>query len=178
MEKYFSMVIKNETQILVLAGHLNALSQQNYQIVVSFNGKIYNFGYVRGLEIKGSTFFLMPLIISTLIIFNTILGSIYERKREISILSLVGLSPIEISVMFIAKTTEYAILSVVIGIMWGFILYAFPFISWHIAGVPYSFLPVTWVDMGNFIEQFMPGAIFGIATDFTLYFSGFSCQQV
>lgn len=119
--KIFSMVIKNEneTQMLVLAGRLNALSQQNYQVVVSFNGKIYNFGYVRGLEIKGSTFFLMPLIISTLIIFNTILGSIYERKREISILSLVGLSPIEISVMFIAETAEYAILSVVIGYLGG-----------------------------------------------------------
>lgn len=61
----------------------------------------------------------------------------------------------------------------VIGIVWGFVLYAFPFISWHIAGVPYSFLPVPWVDMGNFIEQFMPGAIFGIATDLTVYFSGF-----
>jgi hypothetical protein len=61
----------------------------------------------------------------------------------------------------------------VIGMVWGFVLYAFPFISWHIAGVPYSFLPVPWVDMGNFIEQFMPGAIFGIATDLTAYFTGF-----
>jgi len=121
--KIFSMVIKNEneTQMLVLAGHLNALSQQNYQIVVSFNGKIYNFGYVRGLEIKGSTLFLIPLTISTLIIFNTILGSIYERKREISTLSLVGLSPLEITGTFIAETAEYAILSVVIGYLGGII---------------------------------------------------------
>ena len=65
------------------------------------------------------------------------------------------------------------ILGGVVGAVWGFVLYAFPFISQHVAGIPYSFIPVPWVDMTNLLEQYMPGAIFGIATDLTAYFSGF-----
>ncbi len=119
--KIFSIAVKseNKTQMLILADHLNTLSQQEYQVTVFFNGSLYKFGYVKGLSIKGTSLFLMPLIISVLIIFNTVLGSVYERKREISILSLVGLAPSEISMMFIAEAAEYAILSVVIGYLGG-----------------------------------------------------------
>lgn len=61
----------------------------------------------------------------------------------------------------------------VIGAIWGFVLYAWPFISANVSGIAVSIVPIPWVDLGNVMERFMPGALFGIATDLTAFFSGF-----
>ena len=59
---------------------------------------------------------LLPSIIIVLIIMNTGLGAIYERRREVDILSAVGLSPIHVAGLFLAEF-------VIIGVISGFIGY-------------------------------------------------------
>jgi len=61
----------------------------------------------------------------------------------------------------------------VIGAIWAFALYAWPFVSTNVSRIPFSLVPVPWVDFSNVMEGFMPGALFGIATDLTAFFSGF-----
>jgi ABC-type antimicrobial peptide transport system permease subunit len=73
---------------------------------------------VMGLE------FQMPLIVEcTLIILCVMLGSIYERTKDIFIYSAVGLSPLHVTTLFIAEATVYAIISALMGyllaITWG-----------------------------------------------------------
>ena len=43
------------------------------------------------------------------------IGSVYERKREIGIYTSVGLAPSHVSFLFIAEAMAFAVLSVVLG---------------------------------------------------------------
>jgi hypothetical protein len=58
---------------------------------------------------------LIPLVISIFIVLNTMIGSVYERKREIGIYTSVGLAPSHVSFLFIAEAMAFAVLSVVFG---------------------------------------------------------------
>ena len=57
----------------------------------------------------------IPLVISVLIVLNTMIGSVYERKGEIGIYTSVGLAPSHVSFLFIAESLAFAVLSVVLG---------------------------------------------------------------
>jgi hypothetical protein len=58
---------------------------------------------------------IIPLIISVCIVLNTMIGSVYERKREIAVYTSVGLAPSHVSFLFIAEALAFAVLSVVFG---------------------------------------------------------------
>ncbi len=58
---------------------------------------------------------IIPLIISVFIVLNTMIGSVYERKREIGIYTSVGLAPSHVSFLFIAEAMALAVISVVLG---------------------------------------------------------------
>jgi hypothetical protein len=58
---------------------------------------------------------IIPLIISVFIVLNTMIGSVYERKREIAIYTSVGLAPSHVSFLFIAEAMALAVISVVLG---------------------------------------------------------------
>jgi hypothetical protein len=58
---------------------------------------------------------IVPIIISVFIVLNTMIGSVYERKREIGIYTSVGLAPSHVSFLFIAEALALAVISVVLG---------------------------------------------------------------
>jgi len=58
---------------------------------------------------------LIPLGISVFIVLNTMISSVYERKREIAVYTSVGLAPSHVSFLFIAEALAFAVLSVVFG---------------------------------------------------------------
>jgi hypothetical protein len=58
---------------------------------------------------------IIPLAISVAIVLNTMIGSVYERKREIAVYTSVGLAPSHVSFLFIAEALAFAVLSVVFG---------------------------------------------------------------
>ncbi len=57
----------------------------------------------------------IPMVISVFIVLNTMIGSVYERKREIGIYTSVGLAPSHVSFLFIAEALAFAVISVVLG---------------------------------------------------------------
>lgn len=67
------------------------------------------------LSYSGVPNIIIPLIISVLIVLNTMIGSVYERKREIGIYTSVGLAPSHVSFLFVAEALAFAVLSVVSG---------------------------------------------------------------
>jgi len=69
--------------------------------------------------ISGIGNILVPLAISALIVFNTMLGAVYERTREIWIYGSVGLSPMHIGSLFMAESCVFATVSTVIGYLVG-----------------------------------------------------------
>ncbi|MFA5858096.1 MAG: FtsX-like permease family protein [Elusimicrobiota bacterium] len=61
----------------------------------------------------------VPILIAALIVLNTMLGSVYERIREISTFSAVGLAPVHISMLFIAEACVYATIGAIAGYLLG-----------------------------------------------------------
>ncbi len=58
---------------------------------------------------------IIPLLISVLIVLNTMISSVYERKGEIAVYTSVGLAPSHVSFLFVAEAMALAVVSVVIG---------------------------------------------------------------
>lgn len=67
------------------------------------------------ISYAGAPNILAPLLISALIVLNTMIGSVFERKREIATYASVGLAPSHIGFLFMAESLAFAVLSVTIG---------------------------------------------------------------
>jgi len=57
----------------------------------------------------------IPLVISVLIVLNTMISSVMERKREIAVYTSVGLAPSHVSFLFVAEALAFGVLAVVLG---------------------------------------------------------------
>ncbi len=64
---------------------------------------------------SGMANIVIPLLLSALIVLNTMIGSVYERKGEIAVYTSVGLAPSHVSFLFVAETLAFGVLSVVVG---------------------------------------------------------------
>ena len=61
----------------------------------------------------------VPILIAALIVLNTMMGSVYERFREIGIYSAVGLAPNHIAALFLAEAAVFATVGAVFGYLIG-----------------------------------------------------------
>jgi ABC-type antimicrobial peptide transport system permease subunit len=127
-----TIIIPHRT-LLALGGHLKGVamrprSQASTQAVARdlvdrfglslFSGEsegtfLYNASDT--MSYSGVPNILIPLVISIFIVLNTMISSVYERKREIGIYTSVGLAPSHVSFLFIAEALAMAVLSVVLG---------------------------------------------------------------
>jgi hypothetical protein len=80
---------------------------------ISYYGK-----RTRARSSEGFLALLIPLLIAAFTVFNTMRGSVYERKDEIYVYNAVGIAPNHIFFMFMAEACVYA----VIGAMLGYLL--------------------------------------------------------
>ena len=71
---------------------------------------------------SGMSNLFIPILIASLIVLNTMMGSVYERFREIGVYSSVGLAPGHIAWLFLAESCVYAVLGVVAGYLTGQII--------------------------------------------------------
>jgi ABC-type antimicrobial peptide transport system, permease component len=67
------------------------------------------------LSYSGMGNVLIPSIIAILIVLNTMVGSVVERKREIAVYTSVGLAPPHVSSLFIAEALAFGVISAVTG---------------------------------------------------------------
>jgi len=77
--------------------------------------KLYLLTVARSVMTIGMREQSIALAIVGLTIFNLMLSSVYERRRELHIFSSVGLNPLQISLMFIAEAFVYALIGSLIG---------------------------------------------------------------
>jgi hypothetical protein len=62
---------------------------------------------------------LVPTFLGFVMVLGTMLGSVYERRREIFVYNSVGLSPANVSSLFLAEAGVYAILGASLGYLLG-----------------------------------------------------------
>ncbi|HEV2473031.1 MAG TPA: ABC transporter permease, partial [Chthonomonadales bacterium] len=82
-------------------------------------GKIDRYSSIAATSSRGMELVFVPILIASLIVLNTMLGSVFERVREIHIFSSIGLAPSHIGMLFIAESMVYAILGSVAGYLLG-----------------------------------------------------------
>ncbi|MGN6725254.1 MAG: ABC transporter permease, partial [Tepidisphaeraceae bacterium] len=70
-------------------------------------------------SIGGGANVMIPLAIGGLIIFNTMMGSIAERKREIHVYTSLGLAPLHVGALFVAEAMTYGLIGSVFGYIIG-----------------------------------------------------------
>ncbi len=76
---------------------------------------VYLYNQNESMQYSGVPNILIPLFISILIVLNTMISSVYERKNEIAIYTSVGLAPSHVSFLFVAEALALAVISVVLG---------------------------------------------------------------
>lgn len=82
-------------------------------------GRVVLYSSRGSISVQGLKGLLVPIIIAALIVFNTMLGSVYERTREIGIYAAVGLAPVHISALFLAESCVYATMGSILGYLLG-----------------------------------------------------------
>ena len=88
-------------------------------LYAGMNNAIFRYSSIAGTSSKGFHMVSILVLIAALIVLNTMLGSVYERVREIGIFSSIGLAPTHIAVLFMAEAMVYAILGAVAGYVLG-----------------------------------------------------------
>ena len=79
------------------------------------NGQNHRFSAIGATSSQGLVNIIIPILIAALIVLNTMLGSVYERVKEIAIFSSIGLSPVNIGMLFVAEAVVYGIIGAVSG---------------------------------------------------------------
>jgi len=82
-------------------------------------GKIERYSSIATTSGRGLELVFFPILIASMIVLNTMLGSVFERVKEIHIFSSIGLAPTHIGMLFIAEAMVYAILGSVAGYLLG-----------------------------------------------------------
>ncbi|MDA0321942.1 MAG: hypothetical protein O2923_04400 [Verrucomicrobia bacterium] len=69
----------------------------------------------RARTLGGLLELLVPLLIAALTVFNTMRGSVYERREEIYVYNAVGIAPNHVFFMFMAEAAVYAVMGAMLG---------------------------------------------------------------
>jgi len=88
-------------------------------LYAGIGNSIYRYSSIAASSSKGFSNVFIPVLIAALIVLNTMLGSVFERVKEIGIFSSIGLAPNHIAILFIAESLVYANLGAVSGYVVG-----------------------------------------------------------
>lgn len=70
-------------------------------------------------SIGGLAKIVVPILLCILIVANTMMGTVDERKGEVQMLGAVGLSPSQISLLLLSEATVFSVLGIVFGLFSG-----------------------------------------------------------
>jgi len=89
---------------------------QEYTVYVSRSGIVTNYFLGFRYEAKGAAEIIIPITMVVLNVAAVMLTSVYERRKEMQVLTLVGLNPVHIGTVFVAE-------AIVVGLVGGGIGY-------------------------------------------------------
>ena len=98
-------------------GNISARLADRYQLLLFHGGETSTWLHYSSsaLSYGGMGNVLIPSVIAILIVLNTMVGSVVERKREIAVYTSVGLAPPHVSSLFIAEALAFGVISAVTG---------------------------------------------------------------
>jgi len=114
-----SLAVEFAKQQEVLATLKKLVPRLGFNLYAGQGKVIDKWSAVAGTSVGGLADLAVPIIIAALIVLNTMLGSVYERVKEIHIFSSLGLAPNHIGTLFMAEAFVYAVLGAVFGYLVG-----------------------------------------------------------
>ncbi|MEM2888536.1 MAG: M28 family peptidase [Candidatus Bathyarchaeia archaeon] len=114
-----SVALKFDDQNRTLDIANNLARNLNVFVYAGINGTIHQTSRTVTSRSMGLQFFLIPLILGSAVILNSMLGAINERLKEIRTFNSLGLSPTGITLFFFAEAITYSIIGAVIGYLIG-----------------------------------------------------------
>ncbi len=84
-------------------------------VYVGAQGSVRLYRRSQAINVQGWSNIIVPLAIAILVMLDTMLGNVYERTREFSILGTLGLSPMEVAALLFGESLVYAILGGFLG---------------------------------------------------------------
>lgn len=91
----------------------------NRSMFVHENGELSLLTTRAQINLAGLFKVVLPVILCILIVMNTMLGAVDERKGEVNMLGAIGLSPRQISFLILSESTVYSILGILFGTFMG-----------------------------------------------------------
>ena len=91
------------------------LERTGKQAYYALDGVSYSGSRKRTRTLGGMIELLVPIIIAALAVFNTMRGSVYERRDEIYVYNAVGIAPNHVFFMFMAEALVYAVMGAMLG---------------------------------------------------------------
>jgi hypothetical protein len=122
------------------------MSRVALTVFVGHGDQVEVYSSIGGTSISGVTNLVIPILVAALIVLNTMIGSVYERSREIGIYNSVGLTPKHIGALFMAESAVFATLGAVTGYLIGQVL-AMVFVQTNLLSginLNYSSLSAIW----------------------------------
>jgi len=116
------VLLKDKAQTDAVA---NALQTANYDVLTWNDMNEFIIQYEDLANQYISILYLIVLAITATVIINTLIMSVFERTREIGILSAIGMKGRRIMAMFMAETTLLAIGGILVGLVLGILVVYF-----------------------------------------------------
>jgi len=113
----------------------NFISKLAVILFVGTENKVYVYSSIGLTSLSGLSNLIIPILIAAMIVLNTMLGSVYERLREIGTYSAVGLAPVHIASLFLAESGVFAVMGAVAGYLLGQILTKFLIVTGLLKGL-------------------------------------------
>ncbi|MBI4531582.1 MAG: ABC transporter permease, partial [Candidatus Latescibacteria bacterium] len=133
------------------------MSRVALTMFVGHGEKVVVYSSIGSTSLSGVGNLLVPILIAALIVMNTMMGSVYERFREIGIYSSVGLAPIHVGALFLAEASVYATIGAVMGYLIGQVI-AMVAVSYGVLtgiSLNYSSLSAVWSTLVVMITVFL-----------------------
>jgi hypothetical protein len=92
-----------------------------YLTFLSVDGRVFAYSKRWTFSVLGWEYQTIPLVIVALSVFNFMLASLYERRRDIAIFGAIGLSPMHIVIMFLSEVLVYALVGGIFGFLFGLV---------------------------------------------------------
>jgi hypothetical protein len=109
--------LPDETHVKQLSDELTR--RFSLALFAGFDGGVRLVSASNLASVSGAGEVAIPLAIAGLIIFNTMMGSIAERKREIHVYTSLGLAPLHVGALFVAEALTYGLIGTVFGYIIG-----------------------------------------------------------
>jgi LysM repeat protein len=117
--KWFSMVVQFSPGDDIAAFRDGVAKRLNNAMFGYIDGSLTLMTTKKARSVGGLAKIVVPIILCILIVMNTMLGTVEERKGEVGMLGAIGLSPRQISFLLLSESTVFSVLGIIVGMFVG-----------------------------------------------------------